>query len=160
MSGALAPKVELWREAVAEADRLFNFGDTISLAWLETAFGIEWPDVATRKQIDRIKLELFSMFDRFREDMLVRHKKALQSIGHGNYRVVEPRDQALYALEETVRGIDRAIRKGESIIDNTRTDLLSPDEMRLHREAGNKLSGMRSLSERQLLSLPSEKEGN
>jgi len=136
--------------AIDIADRKFDFGDTITRDWMETSFGIIVPEVASRDEIQSLMLDFLRGWDIFSRGLLHHHKKALRSMGRGEWRIVMPQDQATYALEKTQGDISRAISTGRRIVQNTRTDLLSDAERSAHRDAEGRIAALNALQRRVL----------
>jgi len=139
-----------WKTAVADATREFKYGDTIEKDWLEVAFGIDVPEVATRDDFERAKLKFFAMMVLFRGELLLSHKMALRSLGRGRWQIVPPGEQHELALEQLWNDIERAFRRADEIIEHTRLDLLSADESRARNEAMGKVAAVRALTQRVL----------
>lgn len=136
--------------AIDVANEKFDFGDTITREWMENAFGIIVPEIASRDEIQSLMLDFLRGWDIFSRGLLREHKKALRSMGRGEWRIVMPQDQAAYALEKTHGEISKAISTGRRIVQNTRTDLLSDAERSAHRDAEGRLAALQSLQKRAL----------
>lgn len=150
MSGEEIIPDEPWRAAVASAVATYDYGDTIAKAWLETALGVKCPAIGDATTYKRVSLKFFALFGLFRDELLHHHKMALKSLGHGEYLVVQPRDQHEYALEQLRRGVNRAIRVATETIDYTDTSRLSLEEIRLRNDTLGRLAAFESLSRRRL----------
>ena len=158
----IMPDVPAWESAADRSIAEFGYGDQIPRAWLEDAFGIEWPAQMSREEAQRISLEFFASMDRFREALLHRHKRALRSNQRGSWLIVQPGEQHLLALETAQRGIARAIEKAQEIIEETRVDLLSAQESAERARSQAKLGALKLLT-RKHLSAPAPhvgEEGN
>lgn len=136
--------------AIDAANEKFDFGDTISRDWMETAFGIIVPAVASRDEIQSLMLDFLRGWDIFSRGLLLHHKKALRSMGRGEWRIIMPQDQASYALEKTQGDISKAIATGRRIVSHTRTDLLTDAERSAHRDAEGKIAALQALQRRVL----------
>lgn len=140
----------VWREAVAEAARSFRHGDTIPRAWLETAFGIEVPETATREEFNALNMRFMSMLWLFADELLRVHKMALRNDGRGEWHIVMPDDQATLAMEETAARVARDVRRGLLTIRHTREDLLSAEGAKARNDAAAKLAAFERLAARRL----------
>lgn len=141
---------EPWRAAVRQAVATFDYGHTIPRRWFLDAFDIEFPEVGTPKEIERLNLRLFAAMSMFREEMLTRHKMALKSIGHGDYLIVQPGEQHEFAIEQLCSDVDRAVRKSTRVVDHTDTARLSPDELRARNDALGKIAAFQAMANRSL----------
>jgi hypothetical protein len=136
--------------AVDEANQKFDFGAVITREWLENTFGIVTPATMTRDEHTRLMLDFLSGWEVFSRGLLVNHKKALRSIGHGKWEIIIPSEQAAFALEETDKKIKRALRTGKRVISNTRTDLLTDTQRAAHRDAEGRMAALAALNSRKL----------
>lgn len=135
-----------WRSNAERADKEFSFGDTISKQWLEAAFGIEYPEMGTKKDFSQASLKFFSAMETLRKELLLGHKKALKSLGRGEWLVVRPEDQSSLALETARRGIYRAVEAAEAINANVRTDLLDVRKRAEQVDVATRLAAFRVVS--------------
>ncbi len=120
----------VWKAAVTKLVAEFKHGDVVTRAWFCDAFGIEYPSVTSVKALRKIDFTLFGMQAQLTDLLLHEHKMALRSLGNGEWEIVPPNEQAAYAQERTATAAMRAFAKGREIIECTKTDELTPAEMK------------------------------
>lgn len=150
MTTELDSETPAWRIAVDRAKSRFKYGDTIPKEWLEHEFGVEWPETMSKAEAQRIGWKFFSAMHAFSNAMLETHKMALCSNSRGGWVVVRPGEQHLYAIDILRKGIAKAFDRASEIIDNTRTDLLSPAEAAERVNAQAKIAKIASLARKRL----------
>lgn len=151
MSAAeLSIELPAWERAIDVAAATYRHGDTIPRAWLDQQFGIEWPEMMSRAQAQRINLRFFSAMVSFSEGLLHRHKMALRADNRGGWLIVPPGQQHLLAIERLSRDVSRALRKAGDVIDHTRTESLSDEEAKARRAARAKIAAFASMSAQRL----------
>lgn len=141
----IVPSLPAWLRAVGAASKKFTYGDTITRGWLLEALDVEMPDSGTPEEINRLALEFFGSFERFRKSLMVEHKMVLKSIGHGEYLVVRPDDQAAYAQDRFVRGVHRLVASTREMIEHTRVEALSHEGSRERAEAQCRIAAFEAM---------------
>lgn len=152
MTEELDSNVELypsWRQALANfRDAGFTYGDTLPHAWLHEQFdcvALADPKI-TWEHAKKLQLRLLSQFEPFRETLLDQYQIDLQSIPGVGYEIVPPADQTGRALKDTIKDINKALRKGLGRATNVNTSLLTAEQRREHADNLASLGMLRRLS--------------
>lgn len=138
------------RDAVALFATEFHYGEVATREWFCSAFGIEYPKVTTVSALRKIDLSMLAMRDVFDRMLLHEHKMALRSIGHGEWEVVPPNEQAAFAQERTANAAMRAFARGREIIENTRTDELTAEEKKARTDTLARLGSLEHMLKKRL----------
>lgn len=138
-----------WRQAlVAFREGGFTYGDTLPHMWLYEQFectGLLDPKI-TWDQAQKLQLKLLGQFTPFRETLLDRDQIDLQSIPGVGYELVPPADQTGRALKDTIKDVNKAIRKGIARATNVNTALLTTEQRREHADNLTRLGFLRQMS--------------
>ena len=128
--------------ALAEYDSTgFQDGQILTKDWL--LFALEVPSAEAQT------FTFFNKFEAFRKHLLLERKIALDNVwGHG-YRIVPPNEQAEVAATTALNGIRRGLNRANVLMENTRLDQLTNEEKSRHLDTQVKLSGLKSLLNRQ-----------
>lgn len=151
MSDDLDQNLELypsWRQALVRfRDAGFSFGDILPHAWLYEQFECEAlndPRI-TWEQAQKLQLKLLSQFQPFREALLDQDQIDLQSVPGVGYELVPPADQSRRAVKDTMKDIEKAMRKGVARATNVNTALLTAEQRREHADNLARLGMLRRL---------------
>lgn len=152
MTEELDTNVELypsWRQALVRfRDAGFTYGDTLPHTWLYEQFdctALLDPKI-TWEQAQKFQLKLLSHFTPFRETLLDRDQIDLQSVPGVGYELVPPADQTGRALKDTIKDVNKAIRKGVARATNVNTALLTTEQRREHADNLTKLGFLRQMT--------------
>ncbi len=138
------------KAAVANFASQFTYGEVATRAWFCEAFGIEYPKMTTIAKLRKIDLSMLAMRDVFERMLLREHKMALRSLGQGEWEVVPPNEQAAFAQERTAHTAMRAFARGREIIENTRTDELTPAEKKARTDTLARLGSLEHMLKKRL----------
>lgn len=152
MSDDLDPNLELypsWRQA------LLNFraagykpGDILTHAWIceqfECAALLE-PSKISYETARKLELKRLSQFEPFREALLDEDQIDLQSRPGIGYELVPPADQSGRAVKDTLKDIQKAMRKGVARATNVNTAQLTTEQRREHADNLARLGMLRQL---------------
>ena len=120
---------------VAFRDAGYKPGDILPHTWLYEQFecsGLSDPSKITAEQYMKLRLKLLSQFEAFREALLEQDQIDLQSVPGVGYEIVPPADQSGRAVRDTLRDIEKAVRKGGLRGTNVNTALLTAEQRREH----------------------------
>ena len=122
-------------------------GDVITHEWLQWALDI--PEPRSIDDMRRVQWLLLDRVEQLKRTLLLEHRICLANVRGEGYMIVPPSDQARYAVQSAMQSVRRELRKGESILTHTRTELLDIDAKRRHTDAEVKMAGIRSMMSRQ-----------
>jgi hypothetical protein len=138
-----------WRQAlVTFRESGFAYGDTLPHTWLYEQFectGLLDPNI-TWQAAQKLQLKLLSQFTPFRETLLDRDQIDLQSVPGVGYELVPPADQAGRAVKDTLKEINKAMRKGIARASGVNTALLTTEQRQEHVESLTRLGMLRQLT--------------
>ena len=118
-------------------------GKIITNAWIEEALGLN-------KSAKDYVWKRLQRFEEFRGRLLVEHKIDLKNIRGQGYMVVAPEDQTRIAMDDTVRGIGKAIQKGQARVTNVDIAKLSDESRKENADAMARLAGLGSMTKKQI----------
>ena len=152
MTDELDSNVELypsWRQAlVAFREAGYAYGDTLPHMWLYEQFdcvALAEPAKITAEQYNKLKLKLLGQFDPFRETLLDQDQIDLQSVPGVGYELVPPADQTGRAVKDTIKEINKAMRKGIARASSVNTGLLTTEQRREHADNLARLGMLRRM---------------
>lgn len=125
----------------------FKDGDLLSRDWIAHALDI--PPVRTLQDAERIQWMTLARVEAFKEYLLTERKVALRTARGQGYVVIPPSQQAEYAAREAMGLVQKGLRKGAKIMENTRLDALTDSQKRRHTDAELRLSGLSQMMKRQ-----------
>lgn len=152
MSEELESNVELypsWRQALVRfRETGFTYGDTLPHTWLYEQFECEAlaDTKITWEQAKKLQLKLLAEFTPFRETLLDEYQIDLQSVPGVGYELVPPADQSGRALKDTIKEINKAMRKGVARATGVNTALLTSEQRRDHADNLANLGMLRRLT--------------
>lgn len=139
-----------WRQALVRfRESGLTYGDTLLHTWLYEQFECEAlaePNKISADQYIKLRLKLLGQFDPFRETLLDQDQIDLQSIPGVGYELVPPADQSARALKDTIRDVNKAIRKGVARGTGVNTALLTTEQRREHADNLARLGMLRQMS--------------
>jgi len=151
MTDELDENLELypsWRQALVNfRDAGFAFGDILPHTWLYEQFectALLDPKI-TWEQAQKLQLKLLGQFTPFREALLDEDQIDLQSKPGVGYELVPPADQSRRAVKDTLKDIQKTMRKGVARATNVNTALLTSEQRREHAENLARLGMLRQL---------------
>lgn len=151
MTDDLETNVELypsWRQALIHfRDAGYGYGDVLPHAWLYEQFdcdALNDPKI-TWEQAQKLQLRLLSQFTPFRETLLERDQIDLQSVPGVGYEIVPPVDQSGRAVKDTLKEINKAMRKGIARATNVNTAQLTSEQRREHADNLARLGMLRRM---------------
>ena len=137
-----------WRQAlVAFREAGYAYGDTLPHTWLYEQFdcsGLLDPNI-TWQAAQKLQLRLLSQFTPFRETLLDQEQIDLQSIPGVGYELVPPADQTGRAVKDTIKEINKAMRKGIARASSVNTALLTTEQRREHTDNLTRLGMLRRM---------------
>jgi hypothetical protein len=137
-----------WRQALVRfREGGFSFGDILPHAWLYEQFECEALDdpKITWEQAQKFQLRLLSQFQPFREALLDQDQIDLQSVPGVGYELVPPADQSRRAVKDTMKDIQKAMRKGVARATNVNTAMLTAEQRRDHADNLARLGMLRQM---------------
>lgn len=140
----------MMKNAVALFVTQFGYSDIVTREWFCEAFGITYPRVTSVAALRKIDLGMLALRDVFDRTLLREHKMALRSIGHGEWEIVPPNEQAEFAQERTASAAMRAFARGREIIENTRTDELTAAEKKARTDTLARLGSLEHMLKKRL----------
>jgi hypothetical protein len=135
-----------WRQAVQDALQAFTYGDTIPMEWLDKAFDIQYPKTGTREDYKAISFQFLTAMDRFREDLLTKHKMALRNVRGVGYEIIPPGEHAIMARAQFLALMRKAFDVAESLLENTDFGRLTQEEIQRSRTEEAKIATIKALS--------------
>lgn len=138
--------------AADRANKLFSYGATIDHEWLKDNLDckLEPGRLYTVDQVQRHQLAFLSVFDSFRQYMLINYKKFLVSSRGKGYVIALPEEQHERAFESWVRGIRGLNKKTLDAITHVDTTLLTSEAERGRSDVIAKVAGVSQLFTRQV----------
>lgn len=125
----------------------FKDGDLLSRDWISHALDI--PPIRSVQDAERIQWMTLARVEAFKEYLLVERKVALRTARGQGYVVIPPSEQAEFAAREAMGLVQKGLRKGTKIMENTRLDALTDSQKRRHTDAELRLSGLSQMMRRQ-----------
>lgn len=141
----------LWRNAVKEANAIFDYGDTIPSDWLWDSFEIDKNRKMDYEESRRISLDFMQHMEQFKEELLVEHKKYLMSIPGTGYKVVNPDEQTSAAMERLRKTVTKELRKAGEALEHINTAMMDSSAINHNEEAKGKLAFLRMQTQRKLV---------
>lgn len=139
-------------DAVAQFERDgFRDGDLVSHEWLKWA--LDLPEPSNLAEAKRAEFTALSRREDFKARLLEEKQVALENVYGKGYRVVPPNEQAGFAADTAAAHIDKGLRVGRRIAENTRVRELTADERRKHDDALAKMDSFRQMVKRERKSL-------
>jgi hypothetical protein len=114
-----------WKQAVIESVVVFDYGDVITLDWLQEKFDLYPPERGTARDFNEYQFRFLSAIDSFREALLVDHKRYLKNVRGLGYLVVAVEDHTGVVWDEFKNRIYKAISKANSTLSNVNLEKLS-----------------------------------
>lgn len=138
------PKISpLWKHAVEEFLKLEKqSGDFIEESWLLEQFGLVQPETCTPEGFNKFRFKYMNDFDNFRKTLLVEHRIALASTGRKKWRILDPKEQGLYAMEQADTDIRKALRKSAALITYVKVDELPQNVVQENNDNMARLAGL------------------
>lgn len=138
-----------WRQAIVRfREAGYTYGDTLPHTWLYDQFECEAlldPKISW-DQAKKLQLKLLGQFTPFRETLLDEDQIDLQSVPGVGYELVPPADQSGRALKDTLKEINKAMRKGVARASSVNTALLTSEQRREHADNLASLGMLRRLA--------------
>lgn len=125
----------------------FKDGDLLSRDWIAHALDI--PPIRSVQDAERVQWMTLARVEAFKEYLLVERKVALRTARGQGYVVIPPSEQAEFAAREAMGLVQKGLRKGAKIMENTRLDALTDSQKRRHTDAELRLSGLSQMMKRQ-----------
>lgn len=141
-----------WRQAVEDANVLFEYGEIIAKDWLLEAFEIQQPK--TLAEFQRHQFAFLDALTNFRELLSEHYKKELRALPGKGYEVVKPSEQTDFAKAEGQRDIRTALRRWERRLRNVEETLLTMEQAQYNAEWRGKLAALRSFQRKTLRDKP------
>lgn len=132
----------------------YGYGDTITHEELWEILGIEKThDKMTQEQFEALALKKFGMIEQLKAELIHNHKICLANVRKVGYMLVNPGEQADYALRMTSGAITNAIKKGCTIVNNINMTILTSSEKKHAIDAGNKIASIEMMIAKKALDL-------
>ena len=132
----------------------YGYGDVVTHEELWELLGIEKShDKMTQEQFEALALKKFGMIEQLKTELIHNHKICLANVRKVGYVLVNPSEQADYALRMTSASISNAIKKGCTIANNINMTILTSSEKKHAIEASNKLSSLEMMIAQKALDL-------
>lgn len=147
-------KHPLYRQAVDDFVREFQYGDMVSHRWLEDRFGMPSLDDAATLTADQFRerqFEWLANLEGFKAVLLREHQVCLQSVRGKGYRWVPPHEQTEVVIGEFQKGAKKLFGKAGSGLRNLRISELSDDQRKTNMDAVAKISALAGMADRKLL---------
>jgi len=141
----------LVEEVVDQAAKVFSYGDMIPHSWILNAFKLEMPTEGTLDAFRKIQFEILGYTERFKDDLLARHKMYLKNVRGEGYLVIKPAEQTDTVMDALRVGVRTNIQKAMTALTNVNEALLSMEEMRYRDEATGKIAALSVFSKNRLL---------
>ena len=128
----------------------YGYGDVVTHEELWELLGIEKShDKMTQEQFEALALKKFGMIEQLKTELIHNHKICLANVRKVGYVLVNPSEQADYALRMTSASISSAIKKGCNI----NMTILTSSEKKHAIEASNKISSLEMMIAQKALDL-------
>jgi hypothetical protein len=132
----------------------YGYGDVVTHEELWELLGIEKShDKMTQEQFEALALKKFGMIEQLKTELIHNHKICLANVRKVGYVLVNPSEQADYALRMTSASISNAIKKGCTIANNINMTILTSSEKKHAIEASNKISSLEMMIAQKALDL-------
>ena len=132
----------------------YGYGDVVTHEDLWELLGIEKShDKMTQEQFEALALKKFGMIEQLKTELIHNHKICLANVRKVGYVLVNPSEQADYALRMTSASISNAIKKGCTIANNINMTILTSSEKKHAIEASNKISSLEMMIAQKALDL-------
>ena len=132
----------------------YGYGDVVTHEELWEYLGIEKShDKMTQEQFEALALKKFGMIEQLKTELIHNHKICLANVRKVGYVLVNPSEQADYALRMTSASISNAIKKGCTIANNINMTILTSSEKKHAIEASNKISSLEMMIAQKALDL-------
>jgi superoxide dismutase len=132
----------------------YGYGDVVTHEELWELLGIEKShDKMTQEQFEALALKKFGMIEQLKTELIHNHKICLANVRKVGYVLVNPSEQADYALRMTSASISNAIKKGCTIANNINMTILTSSEKKHALEASNKISSLEMMIAQKALDL-------
>ncbi len=133
-----------------------TYGSTLRKDAIAEMCGLKPPvTIADKTEYD---LQLLSFVSEIRKTLLTDHQMLLATNFDGSFRVIEPREQTAFAIENGAKSIAREMRRMAEGVQYVNISLLNADERRKNSDAQAKISmlaGMQSSRNQELISIVS-----
>lgn len=161
--------IDIVRDALTAFDNTgFIYGDLITHEWLDYELKIpvvNWDNIEQqnedelKKELKRIEFIRLRRIELFKYELLVTQQIAVESIKGEGYRLVHPNDQAMFALQESMRQIQNAIKKGHMTLKFARLEEMEQENRQRHIDSDVKMAALNQLirKERRDVFLPFNK---
>jgi hypothetical protein len=147
------PKVTLfptWRQAAKDAAEQFTYGDMITMDWLHEHFELKPPERGTARQFQAYQFDFLEAIDGFKNTLLGEHKMALQNVRGQGYRIVQPREQTDYGMNQLRTAMQREIRKAAEILHHVDRNLLTDEEWAHNINTRSKIAALASFTQKKV----------
>lgn len=143
----------VWVQAAHDANREFDYGDTISMEWIHTRLEIDRVQdetVMTFRQHKDRAFELLRKVDEFKNIMLRKHRKLLVNVRNAGYRIIQPADQTAEAMARLERDIQKTLSEAMKKLLHINDSMLEIEQLRENTDARNKVAFLKSANIRHL----------
>lgn len=146
------PLYPAYRQAARDAGKEFNFGETIKDEWLLPRLGFpETSDKMTTDEANKWSMARNKAIGDFKQGMLFQFNMHLERADNVGYRIVNPREQHIAALDNLKDAVRKASRKTGDILRCTDQSRLSQEESRQRTLVLEKLAATQAFSKKMLV---------
>lgn len=148
----------VWKQAVKEliASGL-TYGSALDKQRIIDLCALKRPETLAQKE--RFDLRLMTCICEIKDALLADHQMLLASNRDGSYRVVAPKEQTQFAIEQGAKAIQKEMRRMALGVQHVNTSLLDSEQRRKNSDAQAKISmlaGMQRTARKELFSITAE----
>lgn len=128
----------------------FDYGQTITFEWLHKAFDLAQFQEGTKEEFQKYQFAFLEHMDAFREELLLKQKKALRNIRGVGYLIIQPAEHVDLAKDKFRYFVAKGMEVAAEILDNTAFDRLTQEELQANREAQAKIAAFKAMARKTL----------
>ncbi len=137
-----------WRRAlISFAEKGFNYGDTVSLDWIEKAMGFKQDIKNNPEEYFILKANNTTSFI---DNVLIEHKMHLVNVKGIGYRVAMPKEQTGLAMQSLADTIIAKAKKTERVLNNIDRRRLNASDKRKNLDAIANLASIQTFAKKRI----------
>ncbi len=140
----------LWKQAVDDAVREFNYGDMIPFSWLYNAFNMHPLERGTAKEFQKAQFAFLGAIENFKLTMLEEHNMYLHSMRGEGYVIVNPVHQSDLAWDGMKKKMYKAFSQATMRLTCIDITMLDSSEKTNNSNKLNTLAALRLMSRRKV----------
>lgn len=148
------PKSPEWSQLAIHLVNSFDVGDIIPHDWLKSMFRIpmldmrDFPDTQSFIiAIQQNQFDYMGLFERLRNDVLIKHAVCLVNVRGEGYRIIPPKEQHTYAYSQLVKDIGKSFREASDIMTHVKVSAIDEEQKSKDRQLSSKMGHLKQLFE-------------